>query len=73
MDNTKTANADRIRSAALGPTPPYSAVLRSWLPYYLDWKAAIALVPPGPGHGALMPLTDTERRMFILFAAEAIE
>jgi hypothetical protein len=64
--------ADRIRKAALGPTP-----LGDWLPQWWVYGdcAAMKLVRSyyQDGDRFYKDGTDTERRMFLLFVAEAID
>jgi hypothetical protein len=65
--------AERIRKAALGPTPARPEILRCWLEPLEVWESAIQYAPTIHGWAALAPLGNNERRMFLLFVAEAIE
>jgi hypothetical protein len=71
----KTTIAERIRAAALGPLPHGSAFLSSWP---LSGKAMDTLsrhIPQGvSGFGGFLRTMSThERRMFLLFVAEAVK
>jgi len=66
--------SQRIRKAALGPTPWFlPELVNAWTrdkpPYKID--DAIRTFYGGRGHFYFM--SDTERRMFLLFVAEALE
>jgi hypothetical protein len=66
-----------LRRAALGPIPERPAFLYSWVPY-IDKAAAVVMFTEWPDFrldtdGLLCEMTNDERRMFLLFVAEALE
>jgi hypothetical protein len=69
--------AERIRKAALGPTPRENADLTAgWLRYprYAQaWDAMRPWCDNQPEPNFMTCNDNTERRMFLLFVAEAIE
>ena len=65
-----TTLSDQIRRAALGPSPKPGVALWRWFGfgqgYYASRRALVQFKEFWDG-------TDTERRMFLLFVAEALE
>jgi hypothetical protein len=64
--------ADRIRKAALGPTPKITRIRSDWIGMRGVWDVGDHR---GKFWGAaeFPSANNTERRMFLLFVAEAIE
>lgn len=61
-----------LRAAALGPTPNRPAMVSSWVHWSLHER--VAGLSDGQSYGGyLLGLSDEERRLFLLFAAEAVE
>ena len=70
--------SERIRAAALGPTPRRPTLRKSWLKLMSDewWHVSVMLVDGNTVCGSAdrwRALSDSERRMFLLFVAEAVE
>jgi hypothetical protein len=62
--------SDRIRKAALGPTPRLPDTRCNWLKRYDVWLATERLYI---ADGSFLEATNIERRMFLLFCAEALK
>lgn len=69
--------SERIRAAALGPKPLAQSSIAAWVGTGPEWDhAAFRLCHPSTIDGPLYYwglLTNTERRMFLLFVAEAVK
>jgi hypothetical protein len=68
--------SDRIRRAALGPTPNHPEWLYSWVGYGTGEHYALKDHADWVGDGRTKfygSADDTERRMYLLFVAEALE
>ena len=69
-----SAVSARIRAAALGPTPVFGeGYLDQWVDDDDFDHVAEFLADRKPTGGYLYGLTDTERRMFLLFVSEALK
>lgn len=65
-----------IRKVALGPTPKYPDTVAGWLGYFTTAWVVVTARTHGPRVEVPDPwwcANDTERRMFLLFVAEALE
>ena len=64
--------SQRIRKAALGPTPKPSTLRSDWIGYDDVWAVRVALAPMW-ADGRFTDATQTIKRFFLLFVAEAID
>ncbi len=64
--------SERIRAAALGPTPKCADILMQWVGDGEAWFVVWQQLPEGTSSWAGY-LNDDERRTLLLFVAEAVK